>query len=172
MILETGRLSLRPCSMDDVDALHALWTDADVRRYLWDGAVIDRETAQEAVQSALEDWADYGVGLFCIRFRREPAIIGFCGLRRYPPDDEWELLYGLGPAHWGQGLAVEAARAVLDFAFSALPVHRIAGRTDPPNTASIRVLEKLGMQRVGAAHVDGRAIVCYSMARPAVSCNE
>jgi RimJ/RimL family protein N-acetyltransferase len=117
MILETGRLSLRPCSMDDVDALHALWTDADVRRYLWDGAVIDRETAQETVQSALEDWADYGVGLFCIRFRREPAIIGFCGLRRYPPDDEWELLYGLAPAHWGQGLAVEAARAVLGLCF-------------------------------------------------------
>ncbi len=172
MILETGRLSLRPCSMDDVDALHALWTEPGVRRYLWDDVVIDRETAHEAVQSALEDWADYRVGLFCIRLRGSAAIIGFCGFRRYPPNEEWELLYGLAPAHWGQGLAVEAARAALAFAFSALPVDRIAGRTDPPNTASIRVLEKLGMQCVGAANIDGRATVCYTIARPAVSCNE
>lgn len=172
MILETGRLSLRPCGMDDVDALHALWTDAGVRRYLWDDVAIDRETAHEVVQSTLEDWADYGVGLYSLRLRGFPAIIGFCGFRRYPPDDEWELLYGLAPAHWGQGLAVEAARAALAFAFSALPVDRIAGRTNPPNTASIRVLEKLGMQPLGSAIVDGRATLCYTIARPALSCNE
>ncbi|MBS1827406.1 MAG: GNAT family N-acetyltransferase [Acidobacteria bacterium] len=164
MELETERLRLRAVTMDDVDALHALWTDADVRRFLWDGAVIDRETAYEVVQGTLEDWGDHGVGLFSILLQGEEEIIGFCGVRRFPPDEEWELLYGLLPAYWGNGLAVEASAATLRFAFTRLPVDCIAGRTDKPNAASIRVLQKLGMRPVSA---DG--MVCYSIDRARVS---
>lgn len=164
MELETERLRLTPVTMDDVDALHALWTDADVRRFLWDGVAIDRETAHEAVQGALEDWGDHGVGLFTIVLRGEEGIIGFCGVRRFPPDEEWELLYGLLPAYWGNGLAVEAAAATLRFVFSQLQVDRIAGRTDAPNAASIRVLQKLGMHPVSE-----EGMVCYSIDRASVS---
>ncbi|MFN7931924.1 MAG: GNAT family N-acetyltransferase [Bryobacteraceae bacterium] len=164
MELETERLRLSPVSMDDVDALHALWTDAGVRRFLWDDLIIDRETAHEVVQATLEDWGDYGVGLFAIQLLGEEEIIGFCGVRRFPPDEEWELLYGLLPAYWGNGLAVEASAASLRFAFSRLPVDRIAGRTDGPNKASIRVLQKLGMRAVSE---DGQ--VCYAMDRASVS---
>jgi ribosomal-protein-alanine N-acetyltransferase len=159
-MVDTERLRLTPFTMDDVDALHDLWTDADVRRYLWDDVVIDKETAREVVQGTLEDWGDFGVGLFCIRLLDEDAIIGFCGVRRYPPEEEWELLYGLLAAYWGHGLAVEASIAALQFAFSRLKVDRIAGLTDPPNAASIRVLQKLGMRRVSN---DG--LVCYAMDR-------
>lgn len=165
MILETARLTLWPCTMDDVEALHAVWTDAEVRRYLWDDFVIDLETAREAVQGSLEDWADYGVGLFCVALCETGGLIGFCGLRRFPPNEEWELLYGLLPAYWGQGLAVEAAQSVLHFGFSRLPVRRMSGRTDPTNLASIRVLEKLGMEYCGRMIADGRETVCYTIDR-------
>lgn len=161
MTLETARLTLRPCTLDDVDALHAQWTDPEVRRYLWDGIVIDRDTAVEVVHSSVGDWADHGAGLFVIQPRGASAIIGFCGFRRFPPDREWELLYALLPAYWGQGLAVEASQAALAFAFSTLPVDRIAGRTDPPNAASVRVLEKLGMSYAGRTTVDHLDTVCY-----------
>lgn len=165
MRLETERLTLRSCTMDDVDELHALWTDAGVRKYLWDDAVIDRETVMEVVQASEEDWADHGIGLFCAVLRNDDGIIGFCGVRRYPPDEEWELLYGFLPSYWGQGLAVEASRAVLGLAFEKLPVKRIAGRTDPPNRASVRVLEKLGMRFEGRSSAEGMESLCYCIDR-------
>ena len=67
------------------------------------------------------------------------------GLREIDDTPEVELLYGFAPAHWGRGLALEAARVVLAHGFDALGLERIAGRTDTPNRASVRVLERLGM---------------------------
>ena len=61
------------------------------------------------------------------------AWIGYCFNRRY----------------WGRGYATEAARAVVDFGFASLGLHRIFATCAPENTASARVLEKLGMRREG-----------------------
>jgi len=165
MMLRCARLTLRPFTMEDVDALHALWTDAGVRRYLWDDVVIDRDTAADVVQSSMESWADHGVGMFSVSLAEGAPIIGFCGFRRFPPELDWELMYGLAPACWGQGLAVEASQAALEFAFSVLPVDRIWGRTDAPNSASVRVLEKLGMEYEERVTVDGLDTVRYIIHR-------
>jgi ribosomal-protein-alanine N-acetyltransferase len=54
-------------------------------------------------------------------------------------------MYGVTPAHWGQGLATEAAQAVLRYGIEELQLARIWGGADAPNVASIRVLQKLGM---------------------------
>ncbi len=62
-MLNTGRMRLRPISSDDVDALHALWTDPDVRRYLWDDRIIPRETVEEIVAHSL---ATFEAGRFRI----------------------------------------------------------------------------------------------------------
>jgi RimJ/RimL family protein N-acetyltransferase len=169
VILETPRLRLRPCRRDDIDVLHAMWTDAGVRRYLWDDQVIDRATAQAVVESLVESWRVHHIGLYLIY--RDPlhgdplypgeAAIGFCGLRQFGEHGEWELLYGLLPAHWGQGYAVEASRAVLSHGFRILRCDRIASRTDPPNAASMRVMEKLGLDYGGIRVEDGRETVCY-----------
>jgi RimJ/RimL family protein N-acetyltransferase len=60
-----------------------------------------------------------------------------------------DLGYGLARDAWGKGLATEAARAVVDYGFSALGLAKVWARTDPRNAASVRVLEKLGMRREG-----------------------
>ena len=59
------------------------------------------------------------------------------------------LGYGVAREHWGRGIASEAAQAVTDYAFTELGVEKVAARVDPRNVASVRVLEKLGMQREG-----------------------
>lgn len=159
MILQTPRLRLRPCNRQDVDALHSLWTNAEVRRYLWDNEEIDRATAATVVESAIESWHRHGAGLSVVLL--QDAIIGFCGLRQFGEQEEWELLYGLLPAYWGRGYAVESARAVLSHAFRTLPCDRVASRTDPPNAASMRVMEKLGLRFDGVRFEDGRETVWY-----------
>jgi len=164
-ILETERLILRPWSLDDVDALHQVWTDPLVRRYLWDDDVISRQRAAAAVESSLASANRNGVGLWCVLPKAAGALAGFCGFR-YIDDstDAIELLYGLLPGYWGRGLATEAARAALEYGFNAELFTRIYARTDVSNRASIRVMERLGMKFERETHLDPRPTLIYSMA--------
>jgi RimJ/RimL family protein N-acetyltransferase len=59
------------------------------------------------------------------------------------------LGYGIGRPWWGLGLATEAARAAMDYAFRSLGAEKVWARADPLNLGSVRVLEKLGMQQEG-----------------------
>jgi RimJ/RimL family protein N-acetyltransferase len=161
--LVTARLELRPCGPDDVDALHALWTDPDVRRYLWDGEVIPRERAAGIVAESAASFVREGFGQWLVRRAGAPEPVGFCGLRR--AGDEVELLYGLWPAHQGVGLAAEAARAVLRHGFASVGLARIVARTDPPNRASVRVMERLGMRFEWERVLSGMPTLQYAIAR-------
>jgi ribosomal-protein-alanine N-acetyltransferase len=164
VILETARLVLRPCTSGDVDALHALWTDPKVRRWLWDDRVIDRATAAEVVAASEQSFAASGYGQWCVAERGgDGALLGFTGLRAIEDTPEVEVLYGFAPSHWGKGFATEAARAVLAHGFDTVGLARIAGRTDTPNRASARVLERLGMAFEGERLVHGLPTVHYAM---------
>lgn len=61
-VIETARLRLRPFKLDDVDALHRLWTEPEVRQYLWDGDVITRERVESLVNTSLTSFEDHGFG--------------------------------------------------------------------------------------------------------------
>lgn len=62
---------------------------------------------------------------------------------------EWEIGWAIHPAEWGKGIATEAAGCLLDFAFTELKAHRIVAFSHAENTASLRVMRKLGMQQEG-----------------------
>jgi [ribosomal protein S5]-alanine N-acetyltransferase len=162
--LSTERLDLIPCSLADVPALWALWTDPDVRRYLWDDQVIPVERARALVVQSLDARAS-GLGLWVLRRNAQASIGGFCALLP-TADDEVELLYGLTPAWWGAGLATEAAGAVVRYAFGDLGLARVVAATDPPNLASIRVLERLGMTRRGAPPAGAAHLLHFELCRP------
>lgn len=163
--IETARLRLRPCVESDVDALHRLWTDPDVRRYLWDDAVITREQAEEVVGASVESFDAHGFGQWVICLREGGELIGFCGLRRFGEPPEVEVLYGLAPPFWGRGLATEATRAMLADGFGRLGLGRIYAGTDPPNAASLRVMEKAGMAFDRHTQINGLEAIYYVLAR-------
>jgi RimJ/RimL family protein N-acetyltransferase len=146
-LLQTNRLTLRPCALDDVGALHQLWIDRDVRRFLWDDVAIPRERAEETLRDAVESAAE-GLGMWVVTERGADAVAGFCGLIRREEDSDPELLYGLAPAFWKRGFASEAAKAVLAYAFGTLGIARVTAATDPPNLASVSVMERLGFRLV------------------------
>ena len=142
MTLRTARLVLRPTAATDVDVLHRIWTDPDVRRFLWDDVVIPRTTAAEVVEASVRDWRERGYGLWVVELADAP--IGFVGFRSSDEDPRPELLFGFLPTHWHRGIATEAASAALAFIFEN--GHDEAwGATDPPNQASVRVMERVGM---------------------------
>jgi len=145
--LTTPRLKLVPWREEDLDELHQLWMEPAVRRYLLDDRTITRDEAREFLLDAIEVATASGPTQWTIRAQAAPArIIGFAGLRwldvaaRQP-----ELLYGLEPTWWGQGLATEASTAVIEDAFTRLDFATVWASTDAPNRDSVRVMERLGM---------------------------
>jgi RimJ/RimL family protein N-acetyltransferase len=78
--------------------------------------------------------------------RGDTTLVGFAALKEIPKTSEVELYYGLAPQFWGQGLATEATRAVLQYGFDVLGLARLWARTDSPNAPSMRVSERLGMK--------------------------
>jgi len=162
--IDTPRLHLRPIDSTDLTELHNLWTDADVRRYLWDDVVITVEQARDVIIASAELFERRGFGFWALRPASASKIIGFCGLRLFDQQDV-ELLYGLYPEFWGQGLATEAGHAVLSFGFAAANLHRIYAGADPPNAASFRVMKRLGMNFARRIRANGPIAIYYSIDR-------
>jgi RimJ/RimL family protein N-acetyltransferase len=163
-VLTTSRLLLRPVSIEDVDLLHQLWTDPDVRRYLWDDIVITRERAEETIQDMLSAVADR-LGMWVITEPRLQEVAGFCALIRREGESDPELMYGLAPRFWGQGLATEASRALLTYAFGSLECTRVSAATDVPNSASVKVMERLGFRFCRRGVLNGLETLFYEIDR-------
>lgn len=163
-IIETERLLLVPFAAEDVDALHRLWIDPAVRRYLWDDVVIPRSTAEEIVAASARDFDDRGYGFWALYLREGgDDLMGFCGFRTFEESDMPELLYGILPGYWGRGFVTEAGHAVIRYGFEACGFERIVGATDTPNQSSVQVMQRLGMVFDERREFHGLDTVFYSL---------
>lgn len=164
--LTSARLRLVPAGLLDIDTFHTMLTDADVRRYLCDDRATPREDAEAMVWNSLRSFSTNGMGLWLVYTVNESgSAIGFCMLR--PPGEHPvpELLYAVLPGSWGRGFAVEAAQAVIDYGFNTLRCTEILAEMDEPNTASVRVAEKLGMKRFGTRPGPAHTLLRYRLER-------
>jgi ribosomal-protein-alanine N-acetyltransferase len=152
--------------MEELDELHRLWTEPEVRRYIWDGVAISREEAASIIAESAASFVHQRFGLWAVRLAAATAgerIVGFCGLWYFRDPPELELIYGLEPSYWGRGLATEAARAMIRYGFEALSFESIAGSTDAANARSGRVMERVGMTLTRRAVVGGLDTRFYSI---------
>ena len=162
--LSTERLVLRPFCLDDVDALHTLWADREVRRYLFDGEVPARERVVEMVENSVEGFGQLGCGFFSLRRREKPTeIMGFSGFRPFGGAGVVEMLFAVDPSHWGRGYATEASREVLRYGFEQCDLRRVVATTDTPNQRSVRVLQRLGLFFEKRRERHGLDTVYYAM---------
>ncbi|MFG2001191.1 GNAT family N-acetyltransferase [Spirillospora sp. NPDC048911] len=156
-VLRTDRLALHPLSMSDHGALLAHWTGPLVRRYLFDDKTLSALEVTEIIAASQRDFATEGYGLWAVRAAArgdaidaalpDRALVGVAGLRGH--DADVEIVYSLEPDRWGQGLAAEASRAVLDYAFEVLQLRRVTAEIDEANGASSELAERLGMRPHG-----------------------
>ena len=147
--LETERLILRPLSPDDADALHRISNEPNVRLYLWDDEPVSEATIKGLIARSARTFSKENLGLFGVRIRGNEDLLGFCGFVRLGGVEEPELSYALTQKVWGKGLATEASRTCLRHAFEEAGLERVIACADAPNAASQRVMEKLGMKRLG-----------------------
>lgn len=140
-ILHTARLRLRPARADDAAALHAIFAAPEAMRY-W-------STPPHRDMAQTRDWLAGMIATppgegedFVIELGG--TVIGKAGCFRYP-----EIGYILAPWHWGNGLAHEALTAVIARTFATTALDRLTADVDPRNSASLRLLERLGFRQTG-----------------------
>ena len=104
--LTTARLALRPLTNADLDAVHALWTDADMRKHLCDDKVVPIEQSRVWLEGSTRDFATRRFGLWGVHDTSDGTRIGFCGCREWPTGEP-ELMYGLLRPWWGRGRATD-----------------------------------------------------------------
>lgn len=147
--LRSDRLELwRPVPADARAALQIM-SDERVIRHNPSDRVQVLGQAEAVVARWIAHWDRYDFGYTCVREAGAEAVIGFCGLvrARLGGQSALNLMYRFRPSVWGQGVATEAATAVVSWAGRNLPGEVILGRTRPANRASQRVLIKAGLQR-------------------------
>ncbi|HEY7638559.1 MAG TPA: GNAT family protein [Steroidobacteraceae bacterium] len=152
--LQTSRLSFRYLTVDDFDAVHAYASDPVVTRYTAFGPNTMQQTKdfldRVVAESALEgDQPNYQ---FALIEKQTNRLIGSCGLMRSNTDGpQYSFGYVLHKDWWGQGLASEATATLIQFGFDELRAHRLWAHVFLGNTASGRLLLKLGCRYEGCA---------------------
>lgn len=148
--IHTERLILRKIDISDLADMYEYSRDGEVTRYLlWDSHKSIKHTA--AYLKILKKY--YAKGLFydwAVVERESGRMIGTCGFAKIDEANRYaELGYVLNRNYWGHGYAAEAARSVMRIGFETLDLKRIEARFMTDNTASARVMEKLGMKYEG-----------------------
>ncbi len=143
---QTPRLQLRAFQVTDAAAFFRLNSNPEVIRYTGEAPCASIAAAREGIRTH-PDWPLYGIGRWAAIEQATGEVIGFAGLKYLADMNQVDLGYRFLPQYWGQGLATEASIACVAYGFEALGLGRIIGITLPENTASMRVLEKVGMNR-------------------------
>jgi len=155
MRLETERLILRPPSLEDAEEFAAIWGDEETTTYI--GGAKQRDEIEPMIERMSAHWERYGVGLFALERKTDGKALGRVGLLMWDTERwvsglrgelegpvETEIGWILGREHWGRGYATEGAIACRDWALGELGRERLISLIALPNTASIRVAERIG----------------------------
>ena len=148
---------------DDLDSLAQLLADPEVMRYVGNSQPVAREEADHALYSILRHWDNHGFGRWAAIDKQTEMFAGYGGLRSLMGTPE--VVYHFAKKYWGRGLATELGQASLRFGFEANDFDRIIAVAKPENAASIRVMQKIGMQYEMNTAYYNIEVVQYSISR-------
>lgn len=150
----------------DSDALFEIMRDARVMRYLANGLPYTFEQVKEFLIWAENYQAENGFCRWKVIEKASGEIIGSCGFARPQDMNQPELGYFLAQKHWGKGFATEATTACKLYGFGKLGFREIIAITDLENTASQKVLEKIGFAKKGVGSFRGEETLVYLATNP------
>lgn len=149
-VLESGRLWLRRLERRDLPVLLAYRNDPEVARYQgWgDGFTPEQAEAMLEAQSDLQPGTPGAWFRWMLEEKATGSVVGDCAMCVNGDDPrQAEIGFSVSREHQGRGLAAEAVRRVLDFAFGELGLHRVVAITDARNDAAAGLLQRIGMRR-------------------------
>ena len=144
-MLQTNRLILREMNHNDFDALYRVLGDSDIMRHY--PHTFDESRVRFWIDRNIERYRVFGFGLWAVTLRETGEMIGDCGLTMQNVNGfiRPEIGYHIARVHQRKGYASEAARAVLDFAFSETPFRVICSYMKKDNIASSATARSIGM---------------------------
>ena len=164
--LETKRLYIRPFRIEDASELHKIFGDSKVMEHIPSGPSQRLEETQRRLAKIIEWQEKDGFSLWALIHKETGKLIGDCGLipveGRGP---EIELSYDIAYEFWGRGYATEAARECLKYGFENLKLEHIIALTYADHNASLRVMQKIGMNYKKSVHHYDRDLVQYSISK-------
>jgi ribosomal-protein-alanine N-acetyltransferase len=149
-ILETERIILRQLTLSDLADVFENDREPEFVRYtphVPAKSILDTEAYLGRIAKT---FSDREVLTFGFERKSDKKIMGHCSLHNIVLQHRRaEIGYGLGPAYWGQGYALEGVKEIIRFAFDDLGIHRIEASCDPRNIRSIKLIERCGMDYEG-----------------------
>jgi ribosomal-protein-alanine N-acetyltransferase len=166
MICSTTRLYLREFEDTDKDADFILEMNSqpEVLKYLHERTLTSTADAKQILREHILPQYPLGLGRWAVHRKADYAFLGWCGLKqRAERNNEIDLGYRFLPAHWGQGVAYEAAEAVIQYGLNELKLPEINACAHIENMASLRILEKLGMTYIREDIIDDCPVKCFRL---------
>jgi RimJ/RimL family protein N-acetyltransferase len=143
--IETALLLLRAITPADRDELFELHTDPEVQKYTGESVVDSKEKIDKAIEKRQRDYAKHGFGRMATIIKETGEFVGWAGLTYLPEFAAVDLGYRFKTKYWGRGYATEASQAILKQGFEMHKLDEIVAIALPENKASIRVMQKVGM---------------------------
>lgn len=152
-LIKSDRLTLRPLMRSDYSFLRSLHSNPEVMRYISSGRIRSEEETYGVIERGLlMEVENPLLGGWIVLFTETMQEIGNVVLRKPATREETEGLeigYIFIPEYWGRGLATEAARCIMDYAYREIGDVKLVALIDPDNEASRKTLLKLGFRTTG-----------------------
>ena len=147
--LETKRLLLRQATLEDVEAMFALFSDSKVTQFHDLDTFTHLDEAIKVIERRAKGF-ESGIGIrWVITLKQSNYIIGSCGFTWYTEANSAEVGYELASQFWKQGIMSEALSAILQYGFITREIELVIAEIMLKNAASRKLLEKLGFQSQG-----------------------
>jgi ribosomal-protein-alanine N-acetyltransferase len=169
-LIETERLIIRELVLKDDQGMFELDSDKDVHQYLGNKPIKTIEQSREIINMIRQQYLDNGIGRWAVVEKSTNNFLGWTGFKLIKEltnhhINYYDLGYRLIKKYWGKGIATEAAKACLDYGFTALNQTNIYGMTDVNNKASRNVLEKTGLKYKETFSLNGVPHVWFELSK-------
>ena len=165
MPLRTERLILDIWQSSDWTVFRPMAEDSEVMRYITGGVAWSEEQIRRFVNRQMELYAERGFCRWRVLNAASGEFMGFCGVGFWGDGLEPEIGWWLARQHWGRGFATEAARCALGDIFERVRLERIVSVAMVGNSASRRVMEKLGLRFEREFDGESARLVRYAISR-------
>lgn len=147
-LFETSRLICRKWTKRDLEAIQAVYSDADAMRFVGDGKPLTSQQCRQWLNITLNNYQTRGYGMYALDLKEQNLTVGFAGFVHPDNQNLPELKYAFKREYWGLGLATEVARVLVEYGQTNLGIDKIIATVDVDHQVSQRILVTVGFRQV------------------------